>query len=105
MNFDEYQTQARMTKKQPRAEGTGALVSFLGLAGETGELLNEYKKYLRDGSAHERFEHRLREEMGDLLWYLADAASEFNIGLSEVASANLAKVREPLGRSRPRRAT
>jgi NTP pyrophosphatase (non-canonical NTP hydrolase) len=78
-------------------EALADVVPFLGLAGETGELLNEYKKYVRDGSAHVRFRDRLREELGDLLWYLADAASRFDLRLSEVAETNLAKVRDRWG--------
>ncbi len=94
MDIDEYQSQAVMTEQKPKVESGSDVVPLLGLASETGELLNEYKKYLRDGSAHERFRERLREEPGDVLWYLADSAARFNLRLSEVANANLEKVRE-----------
>ncbi|HEY7118029.1 MAG TPA: nucleoside triphosphate pyrophosphohydrolase family protein [Tepidisphaeraceae bacterium] len=97
MNLDEYQSQAVKTEQRPKVAAAAEIVPFLGLAGETGELLNEYKKYLRDGSAHERFRDRLKEELGDLLWYLADAAAKFDLRLSDVAAANLQKVRERWG--------
>jgi len=37
---------------------------LLGLAGEAGGLLSEYKKFLRDGSAHKLFKQRVGEELG-----------------------------------------
>lgn len=72
--------------------GGDVIVPLLGLAGETGELLNEYKKYLRDGEAHRRFPERLSEELGDLLWYMADIAHKFGLGLNDVAAQNLDKI-------------
>ncbi|MDP9174487.1 MAG: nucleoside triphosphate pyrophosphohydrolase family protein [Planctomycetota bacterium] len=97
MELDAYQLQAVRTEQKPKVLGGAEVLPFLGLAGETGELLNEYKKYLRDGSAHERFRDRLKEELGDLLWYLADAASKFELRLSDVATFNLRKVSERWG--------
>ncbi len=97
MNIDQYQDEAIKTEQKPKVESGGEVLPFLGLAGETGELLNEYKKYLRDGSGRARFRDRLKEELGDLLWYLADAAAKFDLSLSSVASSNLAKVNERWG--------
>ncbi len=70
---------------------------MLGLAGETGQLLSEYKKHLRDGEAHRLFKERVSEELGDLLWYIANVASKFDLSLSDIAAANLAKVKAALG--------
>ena len=67
---------------------------MLGLAGETGQLLSEYKKHLRDGEAHRLFNERVSEELGDLLWYIANVASKFDLSLSDIAVANLAKVKQ-----------
>ena len=68
------------------------IVPMLGLAGETGELLSEYKKNLRDGEAHKLFKERVCEELGDLLWYIANVASKFDLNLNEIAIANLKKL-------------
>lgn len=54
-----------------------------------GRFLSEYKKYLRDGPAHKLFEERLGEELGDLLWYLPNVATEFGLTLNGIAEANL----------------
>jgi NTP pyrophosphatase (non-canonical NTP hydrolase) len=66
---------------------------MLGLAGEAGELLSEYKKHLRDGPSHQLFRERVAEELGDLLWYIANVASKFEIPLDDVATGNLTKIR------------
>ena len=65
---------------------------MLGLAGETGQLLSEYKKHLRDGEAHRLFMDRVGEELGDLLWYIANVASKFDLDLGQIAQQNLDKV-------------
>src|SRR3546814_9559909 len=66
---------------------------MLGLAGETVQLLSEYKKHLRDGAAHRLFKDRVGEELGDLLWYIANVASKFGLDLDQIAEKNLDKVR------------
>jgi hypothetical protein len=76
---------------------------MLGLASETGSILNVYKKYLRDGidlAANREF---LREELGDLLWYVAAVATACDLDLEEIAEANLRRTRDryPVQPSRP----
>jgi NTP pyrophosphatase (non-canonical NTP hydrolase) len=98
MDFDHYQKEAQRTDRVPardEPDDTASLiVPMLGLAGETGQLLSEYKKHLRDGDAHRLFKERVSEELGDLLWYIANVASKFELALSDVATANLAKVKQ-----------
>ena len=64
------------------------------MPGETGQLLSEYKKHLRDGEAHRLFKERVSEELGDLLWYISNVASKFDLSLSDIAAANLIKVKQ-----------
>lgn len=97
MHLDEFQQQARLTVQSTSVEGTETIVPILGLAGEVGELINEYKKFLRDGAARIRFRERLAEELGDLLWYIAETATNFDLTLSEIAQQNLAKTRARWG--------
>ncbi|MFG3594489.1 nucleoside triphosphate pyrophosphohydrolase family protein [Bradyrhizobium sp. RDI18] len=98
MNFDNYQKEALRTDRVPGGVGAddaaSLIVPMLGLAGETGQLLSEYKKHLRDGEAHRLFKERVSEELGDLLWYVANVASKFDLSLSDIAAANLAKVKQ-----------
>src|ERR1700733_13079589 len=96
MDFSGYQREALRTDRVPGRgadDATSLIVPMLGLAGETGQLLSEYKKHLRDGEAHRLFKERVSEELGDLLWYVANVASKFGLALDEVASANLIKVK------------
>ena len=97
MDLDRYQEEALRTDRVPARDGgaddLSLIVPMLGLAGETGQLLSEYKKHLRDGEAHRLFKERVSEELGDLLWYVANVASKFDLTLDEIAAANLVKVK------------
>lgn len=98
MDFNDYQKEALRTDRVPSDDDTddsaALIVPMLGLAGETGQLLSEYKKHLRDGEAHRLFKERVSEELGDLLWYVANVASKFDLSLSDIAAANLTKVKQ-----------
>ena len=92
MDFDHYQRKAAQTRKKPAGEGSELFVTLLGLAGETGQLLSEYKKSIRDGPSHELHKERVGEELGDLLWYLSNVADQFGLRLNHVARTNLQKI-------------
>jgi NTP pyrophosphatase (non-canonical NTP hydrolase) len=98
MNFEEYQKQALETRKDPAFKGEKRTIPFLGLAGETGELLSAYKKHLRDGPSHTLHKARVEEELGDLLWYLSDVASYHEISLDDIARNNIVKCVDRFGR-------
>ncbi len=91
MEIQAYQVEAHKTSQKPTAEGSDTIIPIMGLAGEVGELLNEYKKHLRDGDAHARFHDRVVEELGDILWYVAETATRFELSLEDIAQKNLAK--------------
>lgn len=93
--LDEYQRQAALTDRI--ATENGLIVPLLGLGGEAGSLLTEYKKHLRDGAAYSRFEAMVAEELGDVLWYVATIASRMNLDLGDIALNNLAKTRDRWG--------
>lgn len=98
MDLNAYQEQARATDRVPSTGNSSAdhsmIVPLLGLAGEAGGLLSEYKKYLRDGAAHQLFKERVSEELGDILWYLANVASKFDLELASIATENLRKIKD-----------
>lgn len=94
MDFQRYQ-QAAVKTLRPAAPGTDpVLVPLLGLAGEAGSLATAYKKYLRDGPAFEQGKHQLREELGDVLWYVAALAHRFDLSLDDIAAASLEKTKD-----------
>ena len=70
------------------------MIPLLGLAGETGTLLAEFKKKIRDKESYEGFQEKAEEELGDILWYLSNIASRLGLSLSEIASKNLQKTNE-----------
>lgn len=73
--------------------GTGNTAALtycaLGLTGESGEVAEKIKKFLRDGV----FETALvAKELGDVLWYVARMSKELNLSLEEIALMNVAKL-------------
>lgn len=93
LTLTDYQNQAKQTDQKPKGADEGLVIAMLGLVGETGSLLTEYKKRLRDGEAHRGFKAQVAEELGDLLWYLSTIATRAGLSLEEIALANLAKTR------------
>ena len=96
MELNEYQRLANQTDQQPKTGSMepgprSILVPLLGMAGEVGELLGEHKKWLRDGASYKLFPERVKEELGDLLWYLSNVATKHGLTLEEVADFNLDK--------------
>lgn len=93
MNFDEYQQQTRQTAIYPDL-GKNFVYPTLGLAGEAGEVAEKIKKIIRDqdGVASAEDKTEIAKELGDVLWYVAQIASELGLSLTEVAEGNLAKL-------------
>src|SRR6266571_8011960 len=94
MDFSAYQSAAKETSKLELGGPAAAIAPMLGLASETGAILNVYKRYLRDSidlTANREF---LREELGDLLWYLTAVATACDLDLEDIAQANLRRTRD-----------
>jgi NTP pyrophosphatase (non-canonical NTP hydrolase) len=66
----------------------------LGLTNEAGEVAGKIKKIFRDrnGQISEADRESLKQELGDVLWYLTQICTELGLTLEEVAEANLAKL-------------
>lgn len=94
MELNAYQNEAYKSDKVPGTDAVGMIVPLLGLAGEAGELLSEYKKHLRDGDDYTLFRERVSEELGDLLWYVSNVATKFGIELEQIAEENLKKSKD-----------
>ena len=67
---------------------------MLGLVGESGEVAEKFKKWVRDlGSDESRIDRSgIAKELGDVLWYLAVLADYLDLSLDDIATANLAKL-------------
>lgn len=92
LTFRDYQKQAIRTNRVQGEELTSIVVPLLGLAGEAGSLLSEYKKWIREGDRYRPFKDHVAEEIGDILWYLANIAEKEGLDLQEIAEENLAKI-------------
>lgn len=98
MSLDHYQLCAGDTALYPNRKTTAGLVyCILGLAGEAGEIANKAKKILRDHNGILTFEmrERLIDELGDVLWYVSQVATELHgTPLEDVARRNLEKLQK-----------
>ena len=94
MDLSDYQREAQATDQLPAGDNNDLIVPLLGMAGEVGSLLVEFKKHLHDGEAHTLFPAQMAEELGDVLWYLANTATKFGLDLSTIAEENLSKTRD-----------
>jgi NTP pyrophosphatase (non-canonical NTP hydrolase) len=92
MELSEYQARSRRTAEYPRE----AWLAYpaLGLSGEAGEVAEHAKKAIRDDEGKVTDERRaaMAKELGDVLWYVAQLASELGLDLDEIAQANLEKL-------------
>jgi NTP pyrophosphatase (non-canonical NTP hydrolase) len=94
VNFADYQAESRKTAVYPDLDDNPVYLA-LGLCGEAGEVAENIKKMLRDDEGkltHDRQE-RLMNELGDVLWYLAQLATELKVPLNFVAEKNIAKLK------------
>lgn len=92
MNINEYQDLA-MTTLNPELNKKDVLInSVMGLCGESGEAIDIVKKWLAQG--HELDKEHLIKELGDIAWYLAEAATALDIPLEQVFQANIDKLKK-----------
>ena len=92
MNVNEYQ-KAAMTTVNPEFSKRDALInSVMGLCGESGEAIDIVKKWMAQGHELDR-EHLIRE-LGDIAWYLAEAATALDVSLEDVLQANIDKLKK-----------
>jgi NTP pyrophosphatase (non-canonical NTP hydrolase) len=93
MDFSEYQALSRRTATYPQA-GQDMTYPALGLCGEAGEVAEKVKKTIRDddGVLSDERREALSRELGDVLWYLSQLATEAGLDLEEIATDNLDKL-------------
>lgn len=94
MTFNEYQKESRKTALYPRVVGATFVYPTLGLVGEAGEIAEKVKKIFRDSNSEMSEEQRkaILLELGDVLWYVAQLATELGADLNDVAEKNLEKL-------------
>ena len=107
-NFNDYQTQAHSTAlylekikeifnftNLPKPIMDMLAISYVELGmGEVGEIQNKLKKIIRDkgGEVDDKCKEDIKKELGDVLWYVAEMCTLFNLNMDDVAQANLDKL-------------
>jgi len=92
VEVNEYQRLA-MTTLNPELEKREVLInSVMGLCAEAGEAIDIVKKWMAHGHGLDR-EHLIKE-LGDVAWYLAEAATALELPLEEILQANLEKLKK-----------
>jgi NTP pyrophosphatase (non-canonical NTP hydrolase) len=98
-NLNEYQRLSRKTAMVVKTDHP-IVYPTLGLTNEAGEFAGKVKKIFRDknGVIDDADREALKQELGDVLWYLAQIATELGVTLEDVASSNLTKLFDRLER-------
>lgn len=91
LTLNEYQRLAARTAGAGREGDFRKIIAALGLAGEAGEFANLVKKLTAHG--HTIAPETLADELGDILWYLSEAASACGLELQAIAAGNVAKLK------------
>ena len=92
MEINEYQRLAMKTLN-PKLDKKDILINgVMGLCGEAGEAIDIVKKHLAQG--HELHKDKLVKELGDVAWYLAEAAYALDIDLETVLQLNIEKLKK-----------
>ena len=90
MTINEYQDLAMRTLNPALDKKDILINSVMGLCGESGEAIDIVKKWLAQG--HDLDRQKLAKELGDIAWYLAEAATALEIPLEEILAANIEKL-------------
>lgn len=101
MDFTDYQQRAALTDRLPEDQDDPGLLPLIGLGGEVGQLMAEYKKRERDREGYRAFRDEVEEELGDILWYAAALARRNGLDLGTIAELNLEKSRDLFDLTRP----
>lgn len=98
-SFKEYQEQSKKTAMYP-AIGHKVIYPVLGLSGEVGEISEKVKKIFRDKNGEFSVEdlELIKKELGDVLWYLSQIATELGISFEDIAKHNIEKLYSRLDR-------
>lgn len=90
MDVDKYQELAMRTLNPEIDKKELILNASMGLCGESGEVIDLVKKHLFQG--HDLDDEKLIKELGDVAWYLVEAATALNVNLSEILEKNIKKL-------------
>lgn len=91
MTGNQYQKLAMTTLNPTLSQKDVLINAVMGLCGESGEAIDIVKKHLHQG--HELDREKLTKELGDIAWYLAEAAYALDVDLDDIFEANISKLK------------
>ena len=91
MTAHAYQKLAMTTLNPDLSQKDILINAVMGLCGESGEAIDLVKKHLHQG--HELDREKLIKELGDIAWYLAEAATALDANLDDILAGNIDKLR------------
>ena len=92
MTINEYQKLAMTTLNPELSKRDVLLNSVMGLCGESGEAIDLVKKHMMHG--HDFNREAFAKELGDIAWYLAEAATAIDMDLEEILRMNIDKLKK-----------
>lgn len=92
LELNEYQDLAKRTRNKGLDQNQELTNYAMGLSGETGEVIDILKKLIFHG--HHSEKEKLKDELGDVLWYLANLAATLEIELQDIAEYNISKLQK-----------
>lgn len=82
-----------MRTLNPKLSEKDVLINaVMGLCGESGEAIDMVKKHLAQG--HEFDKEKFAKELGDIAWYLAEAAYAIGMSLEDILVGNIEKLKK-----------
>lgn len=101
MDFKSYQKESKKTAKYLRKHRFA--YTTLGLVGEAGEIAEKIKRIYRGedkGKITNKKRKDLEKELGDVLWYTSQLATELGLSLDKIAVKNINKLQSRLKRGK-----
>ena len=92
MNIEEYQSKSQRTVNTNLQIDEQVANLCMGLCGECGEVVDYLKKYIYHGHLVEK--KKLVEELGDVMWYITNLATLFEIPMTYILEENIKKLEE-----------
>lgn len=90
LDFNLYESLAQRTSSPKHSRIDKITNGLMGLNGESGECIDVLKKHFFQG--HELDTEKIIDELGDVLWYIAETCKGLGINMEEVARHNIAKL-------------
>jgi NTP pyrophosphatase (non-canonical NTP hydrolase) len=88
---EDFQTISQRTMSTDLTKKELVTLCAMGISGEAGEVTDYLKKVIFHN--HEADKDIIKKELGDVLWYIANLATVYDLGLTEIMQANVDKLR------------